>query len=1532
MKLYPRFLYLLLCLCFSAQSFALTAGFTATPTSGCAPLVVNFTNTTSPSSGTTYVWSFGPSSSSTLTDPSTSFTTPGTHVVTLTATNGSAVSTYTLAVTVYPPPVVSFSADDTAVCPCTPITFTSTSTGSVPGPMTYSWNWGDGSPTGTGATATHSYCTPGYYTVTLFVTNATGCVASLVRSSYIHIYNPPTANFTWSPFAICNPPGSITFTSLSVGAAPLTCSWDFGDMTGAGAGSPVSHLYTAVGSYNPRLIVTDGNGCKDTTTLGPVIVDTIRAQFTYADTVCRYSYVTFPNTSSPHTSRTWDYGDGSPTTTLLNGSHAYSSTGVYTVTLTISNPPCTKTVTHVVHVVDGPTATITQTPAQPCPAPVAITYTASAPPGTSFAWDFGSGSGAGSPVSHTFTTNGVKTVRLITIDPSTGCKDTFTHTTTIYDLYFIADATPLEGCKPLTVNFHTDAMTSVPGPTYSPYPYSFASFTWNFADGSGPGSGPAPSHTFTAVGIYNVVVTGMTSNGCPVSDTVQIRVGEPPAATFTASPLHVCYGAHIPIIFTPVITDGPVDRWDWDFGDGGVTLWDTTAIAATHIYSIPGFFTVTLTPYFNGCPGVPFTRTNYITVDSPKSIIAYVPSCTPRTRVQFADSSMGDDSHVWMFGDGFTSTADHPLHDYPAATVYTVKLATYNANSGCRDTATMVIDLTPPVFSFVADDTTICKYDTVTLSPVITVGTATEYHWNLYNPYPTTSLLGGYEYPTGQFGYRFYTSTGQHTVRLIIKDGLGCFDTVMRTNYITVGKPVPNFTGAPLSGCVPLNVVFSDASSAAAGTTLSSYAWSFGDGGTSTVTTPMTFHTYTAAGTFDVREIVTDNIGCKDTVVRTGYITAYDPVATFTASNTHPCRYSPVTFTNTSTGGIVYSHWDFGDGDTSNITSPVHSYSASGTYTVKLTVYDSHGCTDVVTVTGLITVADPDAGFTMSDSVSVCPPLFVSFTNTTTGAVSYEWDFGDGGTSLVLSPSNMYIASGLYPVRLIATNGYGCKDTVIHPVNIFGYAGAFSYSPTQGCAPLSVHFSATLSNVPFITWDFSDGVTTSLTYTDTTVHIYTTPGAYVPKLILSDNTGCQTSSTGLDTIKVNAVYPKMSTNPSPVCIGIPFTMVDSSTSFWDTIRTWEWTYDGNTSTLSSPSHILNTPGTYPITLKVTDGWGCFGILSSNIVINPPPNVTASPDTVVCVTDPATLSGYGAATYTWSPPATLSCTTCNPTLATPDVPTTYTVTGTDANGCVDSATVTVGLRTHTISKAWGDTAVCEGVTVQLFDTGGTSYLWMPPTGLNSSTAYNPLASPPRTTTYTVIARLGSCIPDTNQVTVTIWPLPKVDAGPDQRLLAGSVAYLKASGTNMDTYKWWPGETLSCTECLTPVASMTMNTTYYIDAVSDKGCRASDSVRILLYCDNSMVFVPNVFTPNGDGQNDIFYPRGMGIKTIKAFRVYNRWGNLLFERESIDLNDAANGWDGSHKGEEPRPDVYVYLIEAVCYTGEDVHIKGDVTIVK
>lgn len=1534
MRLFRLFIPLVLLLCLAFQSGAqVVAGFTASPTTGCAPLLVNFTNTTTPVSGTTYSWNFGVSGTSVLTNPSTSFTTPGTHVVTLTATNGSSVGTYTLAITVYPPPTVNFVADDTAVCPCTPITFSNTSVAGVPGGMTCSWNWGDGSGTTVGSPATHSYCTPGYYTVTLFVTNAQGCQASLTKTAYIHVYNPPVALFS-SPGG-CNPPVTVPFTFTGSGTPPLSHTWSWGDSSPDGTGSSPSHNYTATGTYPVRLITVDANGCADTFTQN-VVISSLTAAFTGSDTICQNGTAVFTVTTPPPFTATWNYGDGPgsfPGTP--GGSHTYPTPGTYNVTLTLTNGPCVSTISHPVVVLPNPVVTLTVNPTNPCPAPASITY--SGPPGYSYSWTFDpattSGStGSGSPATFTYPTNGVKNYSVTITDVSTGCVSYAAGSITIYDIIFNVLASPVSGCVPLTVNFNTTLYTSIPGPGLGPYPYGpLSGWSWNFGDGGTATGTGTPSHTYTAIGIYTATVSATTANGCPVTGTIEIRVGKPPQVTFTAAPRHVCYGEYEPVIFTPTIIVGPVDSWFWDYDDGySETINDTANFppnTVSHVYILPGIFSPSVTPYYLGCPGPTYSITDYITIDSPKSIIGHSILCNPRKRVNFTNLSLGDDSHLWIFGDGTTSTLDNPVKDYAFFGAYGVQLATYNNASGCRDTAYLNIFLDSVVPSFVADQTAVCRGSVVTFTSTTSGGTPLDYRW-----YDNGTLFAGP--PTsGPVEARTMSVTGYHTIMLITRNANNCYDTARMVNYVLVSSPTVNFTIAPASGCAPVTIGFTSTSTPTTGTSLSTYTWDFGDG-TFGTGTPIS-HTYTAAGSYSVELKLTDNLGCMDSMTHPTTVNVWDPVASFTATNTHPCLNSPVTFNSTSSGTIATYSWDFGDGSALGTgASPVHSYSATGSYNITLTITDTHGCTDVATSPAYIVVTQPVASFNMSDSVSVCPPLFVNFTNTSTGAVAYSWDFGDGGTSLIASPSNMYISSGLYPVRLIATNMYGCKDTAYRNVNIFGYAGALSYTPLQGCAPLTVFFTATLTNVPFITWDFSDGFTSTMSFTDTISHTYVTPGAYIPKLLLSDNTGCQTSSVGLDTIKVDGIIPKFNTEPSPVCIGETFTFIDSSEGYWNPVNSWVWTFDGNTSTLESPTYTINTPGTYPVTLVVTNAWGCTATITRELVVEPPPVVWASRDTVVCVGDPATLYGYGAATYEWSEPSptTLSCTACNPTNATPVVETIYTVTGTDTRGCKDTATVTVGLRTHTISGAWGDTAVCFGVPVPLFDTGGHTYLWLPATGLNDNTIANPIAMPPHTVIYMAIARLGSCIPDTNYVTVTIYPLPTIDAGPNQRVVAGSAAQINAKGTDVATLLWTPSESLSCDDCFAPVATMTMNTTYHANVTSEHGCKASDSVTILIYCDNSQVFVPNSFTPNGDGQNDVFYPRGIGIKAVKTFRIYNRWGEMLFERENILLNDAVNAWDGSYKGGAPKPDVYVYIIEAICYTGDDVFIKGDVTIIR
>jgi len=237
-----------------------------------------------------------------------------------------------------------------------------------------------------------------------------------------------------------------------------------------------------------------------------------------------------------------------------------------------------------------------------------------------------------------------------------------------------------------------------------------------------------------------------------------------------------------------------------------------------------------------------------------------------------------------------------------------------------------------------------------------------------------------------------------------------------------------DFSGTPVSGCLPLTVNFTDLST---GTGIDGWAWTFGDGGTSTASNPG--HTYYAAGTYTVTLTITSsNQGCNAQAAKAAYITVNSlPSAAFVGSPTSGQAPLTVTFTSQSTNATAFS-WDFGDGGTSTAQNPSHSYAAAGTYTVALTASGACG-SDTETKVGYITVTEPPqlppaAEFTGSPT-SGTAPLTVQFTDLSANApIVWSWDFGDGGASTAQNPSHTYTAAGTYTVSLTATNAYG-SDT-----------------------------------------------------------------------------------------------------------------------------------------------------------------------------------------------------------------------------------------------------------------------------------------------------------------------------------------------------------------------------------------------------------------------------------------------------------------------------------------------------------------------
>jgi gliding motility-associated-like protein len=324
-----------------------------------------------------------------------------------------------------------------------------------------------------------------------------------------------------------------------------------------------------------------------------------------------------------------------------------------------------------------------------------------------------------------------------------------------------------------------------------------------------------------------------------------------------------------------------------------------------------------------------------------------------------------------------------------------------------------------------------------------------------------------------------------------------------------------------------------------------------------------------------------------------------------------------------------------------------------------------------------------------------------------------------------------------------------------------------------------------------------------------------------------------------------------------------------------------------------------------------------------------PTIDVTGGGTVCLGNSANLSATGGFNYTWMPETYLNTTVGENVVSTPTANITYTVTAQNAIGCEASDTVQVKVKLPVTIEAEPGATICEGSSYQLSAFGtGISYLWTPAAGLDNPYSPFPIATPSQTTTYTVTTTDGVCFTASATAVVVVNPLPTISTEAEVIVLAGSETQLQAS-TNVPgaTYLWSPANGLSCVTCSNPLANPTQPTTYTVTVTDSAGCRADATVRLDFLCSEDGIYVPNAFTPNGDGKNDVFKIRGYGVSYISIFRVYSRWGELMFE-----TTDISQGWDGTYKGEAQFPAVYVYYIEGICTNNQKIVKQGNVTLIR
>lgn len=1573
----------------------ITAQFSATPTSGCAPQIVNFTDL-STGNPVEWSWDLGNGTTSFLQNPSATYFTGGQFTVKLVVKDAGGNSdsiTKTQYINIFPIPVVNFSGTPTSGCIPMPVQFTDLSTSGSSVITDWLWDFGDGT-TGTAQNPSHIYTAAGNYNVTLRVTTSSGCAKTLTKSNYIQASNGVTANFTNSTVSSCSLPVTINFTNTSTGPGTLSYAWDFGDGGTSTATSP-SHTYLSAGNFNVTLVVTSSAGCSDTIVKSNVVmINFIAASFTSPASVCVDDSVSFINTTTPvPTSVFWNFGDGT-NSTAVNPTKAYAAPGVYVVKLVSHLGACADSTTRPITVVAKPTVAFSAINRSSCMPPLTVNFLNTSSSAVSYNWDFGDGatSIAQNP-SHTYTTYGSFDVKLVVTNAS-GCKDSLVINNYVEILAPQATINnlPQSNCAPLTWTFSSTVVSPDP----------VVSYFWDLGNGT-TSILPNPTATYNT-GVYDITLIVTTAGGC--KDTVffagGIRADDKPTANFSANPRDVC--AKFDVNFTDLST-GNVTRWLWDFGDGATS----GNQHPSHHYEDTGYFTIRLIVWNNNCPDT-LVLTDYVHISPPIARFSPTFTCDNPKTIIFTDQSLGPDEWHWDFGDGTTSTLQHNVHTYADTGIYTVKLVVINHTTGCDDERIYSLQIIDEKANFNATDTVICKFTSTTFNAIVnTPAYITDYIWD----------FGDGQTGTGTSVTHTYNSSGLFTVRLIIRDIAGCLDTLIKVNYIRINGPTAAFTIPNGGSCLNTEVTFVDNSTGDGFNPITTWIWNFGDGSIDTLYSPPFTHLYAAAGLYNVWLKTIDAVGCMDSTVTVNTLVISDPVADFTQSDTLACPFFNINFANLSTGPNLNYLWNFGDGTTSTIAEPVHVYTTEGNFVIRLLITDQYGCRD--SMISNIQIAAPHASFTVSDTLSTCPPLIATFINTSVNAHEITWDFGDGSTSTGANPIHIYNNPGIYFAKIFATGpGNNCADTMTQRIVVRGPIGTFTYDPLNGCSPHTVNFTAVTVDQPSFIWDFNDG-TTVITGDSLISYTYTLPGAYLPKMIMVDTGGCQVPVTGIDTINVFGVKANFGFDGQARCdIGI--IQFSDSSIIRDASAVYTWNFgDGGTSSLTNPTHLYASPGqytpqlivvtnsgcrdtatipvpvrivaspqadftnatngctplnanfsafltvpdtsaiswlwslgngttstlqnpptqtyttvqTYNIELIATNSTGCRDTVNRSFEVYPIPVINASADVQICRGTPTQLNASGGTTYVWSPAAGLSCTNCANPLASPDFDQKYIVTGSSAFGCsnIDSLNITV-IQPFAMDNKRDDT-ICIGGTVRLFASGANSYQWSPSTGLSNIRSSIPYASPVVTTTYMVIgADAYGCFKDTGYTSVKVYPIPKINAGNDITMKIGAPPITITPTISPDvTNTYWltaPGILHSNSPSVTVQPKAT--TEYTVEARNPGGCKSTDKITVFVLCDGTNIFIPNTFSPNGSGANDIFYPRGSGIFKIKLLRIFNRWGEVVFEKSNFSPNDPNAGWDGTVRGKKVNSDVYVYTAEVLCDNNTPMIINGNVALLR
>jgi len=1456
-------------------------GFSVSISSGCSPLIVNFTYTAG-GNPTNLSWNFGNSTTLNgdpvvdpiLLNPSIPYISPGSYTVTLIATTSSGTITYSSSnlITVFEDPQPNFIADVLLGCGAFPVTFTDLSNSTDGAIIQWNWDFGDAG-SSTQQYPTHIYDTPGIYDVSLIVTDENGCNGIFSIENYITATDGVYPNFSVTNQNSCELPTIVSINNLSTGTGSLSYNWSFGNSSTSTLENPPAVNYSNYGVYNIVLNLSNDLGCSQSF-YQTITIQEFSADFE-VESPCLPFATSFINTSSDAMNTfLWDFGD--PGSGFANNSsletpqHLYSESGNYTVTLTASiDGECEVTYSSIIQVIEGEDISYSLDISFTCSLPTSVPIAINNANVESFNWS----------VTHI---NDGPFASGDELDPIIFFGENMNVHESGYNLNLVVQFE--NGCVSYLevedfISLDTLSVSAIIlpdklcvgetafGSDQTTDPSGISNYFWDWGNGI-YGYSANSSRTFDNAGDYPVSLTITTNDGCIATKDFIIQVGIKTNPSFTYEEATICIEDSI--LFTYTGDPSIVDEYIWNL-EGISTHGGPSEYLI--LYEVDSLHYITLVTENNGCKDT-IQQEVTINVLGPKALINLSPDFFCKEEAPYisniSNTSISTENTVyqWAFSDSYldSTVVENPgEYEFFEPGTHYVILNARDTITGCETEAIDQVFIDNFHITFFNEAIDGCDYLNYS-NYMVPVESPFLYTWDFGD-----GFIGYTQGITDPIITHTYNETGSFLIQTSTINNFGCPDTAFQWNQIHP-SPIASFSIESQFICPP-SILEVQNTSIEMDTIITSFEYILSNNDSVYFLEENPSIYIELAEPYFLTQIVTDGFGCFDstTLELSPHEIEFDySIPDFLCYNTEYIiandffsEFPPVSFL-----------WEFGNGMTSTAINPliiIDDYQDED-FINYVSITDGTGCTRIDSFYIHMSLQSFNYSFLFDDAT--CPPIYCDFGIFSNESItSFAIDYGDGESNSVNTPedalnmSHVYDFPGYYNVNFSVTDSNGCTTTQYSDSLVFvpGPWATFSFSPNNGCPPLEVIFEIIEeNNVDEYFWLFGDGYSSELS---NPIHTYNLAGTYSPILLIQDpvdyssgdSLTCIVTISGEDLIIEGPILNFFVLNDT-LCFGSTNNlMITNLTEDQPGFVISSYLWDFGDGTLSSdenpPTHSYDEPGLYTISLTVNTTNGCVYMLEKEgaVYVMPPPELSPyALYTPVC--PPMDVYFYGDST-----------------------------TGFDPN----------------IEFYWE------------FGDGQNSNEVFPIHNYINDAIYYPSLE---------VSMYGCTFSSSFENMVSSLPVPEaiINAFPVFTDNVVSQIELQNQSIDEDYIEWYVNGVFNSIENTISINAQFEDLNVYLIALNEFEC--ADTTWFSLNDFNWEL--PNIITPNHDGINEYFVLNFNGFGPCISLQIFNRWGLKIYESSNY-----QNNWNGRDENGDKVSDGTYYYILNVC---NKANIAGYITV--